>query len=482
MVDQADAKRLDRLRVSHQAVDGGMVISLSTKSGPVPPEAIQLSQDDPKLIKLTIDGVNCKKAWQSWKSEGLRRALLYRSKKKRGRCYLKLRMLKKVSSDLVSPTRLIIAGDVTTFTFSWRASTKDAPSPKGSAKKSKPKASVDQPLPVEEKADEPTTQVAEEAVEQLLPEVDPGPTLELDAPQDHLLDGDRPHSIIETTVIGQIERARAYQSAPVILSLPMGYDVDESEKSDQVELMTKGTILLSALIDQEAQSRGGSIWLADQTLRSQIRRLNVNVPRLSLSQEKLVAEHAGASLVSRTHLRVITEGEGVGDLILSTVMTPADGASSHQDSDPGVYRVEHRLSKTLLQGAIDDAWVREYRSDSIWRAALLPGWGHLYRGERRRGWLFLSSGLGLAGGAILSGVLGYLAASDYRDSSPNTSHRRGDANAHYDRANLLWMGAAIVHITSLVDTLISAEDRTYFDLDRLDWDRARLKSERGGEQ
>jgi len=247
---------------------------------------------------------------------------------------------------------------------------------------------------------------------------------------------------------------------------------DKLNQKEQLKLKLSGQ-LLTALIDREALRRGGGIWIADQELRDQINKLNPHTTRLSISQEQLLARHVGAGLISRTQLSLNEDG-----LTLTTSMTPVVGDGGDQETDPGVYQVEHRLSPKLMKAALDQAWVEEYRSSAIARAVLLPGWGHLYRGERRQGLMYLTAGLGLLTGALISSSLGYMASQDYAEDRPDTSHRRDDANAHYDRANLLWVGVAVVHITSLVDIMSSAHDRAYLDVSRLDWNEARRAAER----
>lgn len=484
----AGARILKRLTVSQVATSDGMKISFSVDGKGFPSDAIQLSQEEPKLIKFSMDGVRCNKSWLKWSAPDLHRVLIFPSKSQKGRCYLKVRMRKAIPKNAFEGIRSTRDEKTLTYTFSWN--------PQAVQIRDEQPSEDEVQLVKTEVEGQPSSQVSDEeaetqpqlderaspkASEVVLPEAPLGPSLEVSGPEDELLSRERPHSMIETVVIGQIERARAFQPAPVILSLPIEKEMGEEINSEEEQLMERSGALLTKLIDREAVSRGGSIWIADPDLRIQISRLNVNVPRLSLSQERLLASHVGAGLISRSSLRFSREGDGEGDLILSTMMSPSEADGSISESDPGVYRVEHRISRALLEAALDDAWVTEYRSSALWRAALLPGWGHLYRGERRRGWLFMSAGLSLAGGAILSGVLGAMAASDYRENDPNTSHRRSDANAHYDRANLLWTGAAVVYLTSLVDTFVNAEDRSYLDVSRLDWERARQRAERGGE-
>ena len=303
------------------------------------------------------------------------------------------------------------------------------------------------------------------------------PIKPIEAPRDQLSARDKPDEVIETAVLGQINKARTLNSAPIILSAPMVILSESATLTvDEAEKFRLSSELLTTFIDQEALRRGGSIWIADARLRQQIERLNPHSvsPQILGQQERAVARHVGATLISRTQLSLNKD-----EFILTTSMTPV-GQAQATNQDPGVYKVEHTLSRAIIEAAVDQAWIVEERSSSVWRALLVPGWGHLYRGERRQGITYLSLGLGLAASAIASGGLGYFAARDYSENDPRTTHRRDDANAHYDRANLLWIGAALVHVTSIIDTLISARDRAYLDPSRVNWDLARDVAESTG--
>ena len=462
--------------------------------------AIKVERDLPNRLKLTIDGHRCKRAWQKgkeWKAKGIGRALLYPSKEMKKRCFLKVRMKRKISNAQVKAIQKISVDDDVVIRFAWNPENlvraEDASIAKEETsiealpeKKIKERLDVlddtiaqvqlGQPLTEEDSRntsnDEDGNQSEETSSAEVLEEVEAGDFPDMDLQEDKLGIQERPHRIVETVTIGQVEKARAYSPAPVIFSTPLVVsNGDYSEKEE--EFLNHAALLFSELLDQEAKSRGGSIWITDPNLRQQIKLLNSNVPKLSISQERLVAEHVGANLISRTQLNFNKTDEGQTQLSLGLSMTPVNQEGTIQESDPGVYRVEHNISRAMIEEALKQTWVEEKRNEMIWRSVFLPGLGHLYRGEKRLGWTYLSSSMTLAAGAILSSTLGYLASKDYDGNSPSTAHRRQDANAHYDRANLLWMGVATLYATSLVDILVSAEDRSYLDISRLDWDKAR---------
>ena len=77
-------------------------------------------------------------------------------------------------------------------------------------------------------------------------------------------------------------------------------------------------------------------------------------------------------------------------------------------------------------------------------------------------------GIALLTGAVVSAIASKIAHDDYNVSDPMTSHRRQDANAHIDRANLLFAGFGATWLSSLLSTVATAEDRSYLDVQALD--------------
>lgn len=509
----ASAQDAPQLELSFEAALDELRIGVSANAQPIPPSQISARRDKAKRLRFTIDGgYQCPARYiKDWRAPKLKRVYLYPSKKVKGRCYLLIRMTRRIPKRRAKAIEFTREATQTTAVFRWRApkvtkapkvaqasqtaSTSkakssetpavSAPADQGSegaqaelqvispqtTPQSAPEADTpEELLKVNFKSREESTEgrVAESEGDKSLAEakstpVPAGEVVEMKAPRDRVLSPNQPAEVLRTLVIGQLNKARTLSAAPVILSTPM--NIRGGAPQDQLQLR-RGARLLTALMDAEALQRGGGIWVADAGLRSQVDKLNPHSAQLSISQEVLVAGHVSADLISRSQLRLTDQ-----DLTLTISMTPV-GYKDNVPSDAGVYQVEHKLSREVLNTALDQAWVEEHRSAAIWRAALLPGWGHLYRGERRQGFTYLSAGLGLTIGAIISSSLGYLATQDYNNDSPETAHRRDDANAHYDRANLLWMGAAVVHLTSLVDTIVSAQDRSYLDLSRLDWEKA----------
>lgn len=509
-VESSYAQPLSRLSSSLTESAGVMVFSLESEGGSLLTEQVKVERDLPNRLKMTIEGVDCPRAWQTdWKAKGLKRALLYPSKKVRGRCFLKVKMKRKINNKQLNAVRIQGEDQQVVVKFSWKperlgedvsllelndsqeesdqstiiakevaksvaATPNTADTPNTAATPN----TVDTP----NTADTPGFKVdmIEEPVEgsEPLTEVAVGQFPKMDVERDRLGIQERPHSVIETVVIGQVEKARAFSPAPVIFSNAISIMSDERTSGEEL-FLERASLLLGELLDREALSRGGSIWLMDKNLRAQTQLLNTNQKQLSISQGRLIAKHKGADLISRAQLR-LGDPEASNELSLAISMMPVNPESPAGATDPGVYQVDHKLSRDIISEALKQTWVEERRSEAVLRAALVPGLGHIYRGEKRLGWTYLSSALALTVGAVVSGSLGYIAAQDYDKSIPATAHRRDDANAHYDRSNLLWMGVATLYATSLIDTLISAEDRSYLDLDRLKWDQARQSVESRG--
>ena len=462
-----------------------MQIAFSAGGQAIPLDKISVKRDKTDRLRFTIDGGHRCRAryFKKWRAAQLKRVYLYPSKKVKGRCFLLMRMRRAILPELASAITMTQGDTSTRAGFKWSLpSGPEQSSPESSSEEAvnaqaqEDSTAVTDAQNTEAPGTDSTPSEEPERSAKETPDLPPAPAGDLppmEAPKDDFAAQDFPQDVVMTAVIGQLNKARALTPAPVILSTPMTVKAGAELNPQVLRELKLSSKFLTMLIDQEALKRGGGIWIADQELRDQVNKLNPHTTRLSISQEQLLARHRGASLISRTQLSLGEDG-----LSLTTSMTPILDQDNYQETDPGVYQVEHKLSTKVLNAALDQTWIEEYRSSAIWRAALFPGWGHLYRGERRQGLTYLTAGLGLITGALISSTLGYVAAQDYADDSPSTSHRRDDANAHYDRANLLWIGAAVVHLTSLVDTIASAQDRSYLDISRLDWSAARRTAER----
>ena len=116
------------------------------------------------------------------------------------------------------------------------------------------------------------------------------------------------------------------------------------------------------------------------------------------------------------------------------------------------------FSQKQLKVAIDQVYSIKSRRDAIWKSLLFPGYG-LVDQDQDRGYAYLGGATVTLLGAVASSIAGYVAVSDYNDSSPQTAHRRDDANAHYDRVNLLWVTTAALWAASFVDSYHTAKNK-----------------------
>lgn len=101
------------------------------------------------------------------------------------------------------------------------------------------------------------------------------------------------------------------------------------------------------------------------------------------------------------------------------------------------------------------------RPGAALRSAVLPGWGQIHRGDRRRGWAF-AAGVGLAASGALAAHVAYAQARQDYGAAATPS----DIDAAYDRANRLYRlrnglaaGAALGWAASVAEALLSGGPR-----------------------
>lgn len=113
----------------------------------------------------------------------------------------------------------------------------------------------------------------------------------------------------------------------------------------------------------------------------------------------------------------------------------------------------------------EDVVVVKTRLGATIRSAVVPGWGQFYNGDTGRGIVYASAFGLTAAGAITSAVLGMQAENDYTSNRPDTVGRRDDANAHYDRTNLLLIGMGAIWTIAVADAWINGEDARTIELE-----------------
>ena len=100
---------------------------------------------------------------------------------------------------------------------------------------------------------------------------------------------------------------------------------------------------------------------------------------------------------------------------------------------------------------------------SVWRSALVPGWGQFYRERRTRGWFFLTSESTLVTTALFTGWLSY-----NEDQKASRSRSPSDRRHHRDLSDLslkisaaTWIAAIGLHIYNIFDVLAAPEADFY---------------------
>ena len=119
---QAEA-RSNKLKLDFKSAQGGMQIAFSSHGQAVPAEQISVGLDKPNRLRFTVDGgYRCRKGYiKKLRIPGLKAVFVYPAKKVKGRCYLLVRMTRKIAPELVSAMRMSQSEDSTMANFSWSA-------------------------------------------------------------------------------------------------------------------------------------------------------------------------------------------------------------------------------------------------------------------------------------------------------------------------------------------------------------------------
>jgi len=121
------------------------------------------------------------------------------------------------------------------------------------------------------------------------------------------------------------------------------------------------------------------------------------------------------------------------------------------------------LMKTLKEGATAKKINEGYGLRPLWRSAILPGWGQLYKKEKTKGILLISATALTVGG-------GLLANSMYNSNINKASetHDINEINAYLDDAdtwqttrNVLFISAGAIYIYNLIDAMTSKGAKKY---------------------
>ena len=443
------------LSVSLEAPEGALDFVFSSDDGALSADALKASFVKGRLV-VDVEGVEAARAWQKgWSHPMLDRALVYPQKKKgkEPKASLKVKFKRKPSKESVKGIQVLdLGGGRVAVRFPWegaaamQALTPVRVSPAAEADPSA-EALPAPPAPVEVDEKGSTLSEAPRAPEQVFNDPD------AHSPEPHEL-----RRVYEELAAAQSQAARAVASVPRILALPFGRLSGDARGGEEGTL--DGLALLSTrLLDEQLLHSPELIWVSSDESRSYAAHLRHDAPMIDLEKARALAAHEGADMIMRGGLRFEPGRAGIVRLNSQLISTRTGEVSSE---------LSFFLSSDRLQAAFERAWVEETRGGAITRALLFPGWGHVYRGERGAGWGYVGVGAALLTGAVVSTVAGVLAARSYNTNDATTAHRRADANAHYDRANLLWAGYGATWLASLLSTVAQAHDRAYLDMSRLD--------------
>ncbi len=211
----------------------------------------------------------------------------------------------------------------------------------------------------------------------------------------------------------------------------------------------------SALIAARMLRRPGLVLVEPETFDDGLERLHRGEDgRFALDDARALAEMSGAdTLVAGS---VLSEGDTVtiaGRAI--DVATGRDLGATRQPFDRDAMR---RLSERIR--------IEHSASSAILRSALLPGLGQISQGHTGRGAGYLTGFIATLGAGAVSFALGATAESDYQSNDPSTVGRRDDADAHYARSSAFFVAAGAVWLASLVDAIVTSEDRVDYEIPR----------------
>jgi len=442
-----------KLQVDMQSQSGELEWLLSLGEGELDGSAVKASFVKGRLL-LEVQGVNAQRAWRdAWaKHPRVKRALIYPSKQSAEKAYVKVRFSKRVPKASQRELKVYKKGAYVVVALPLKG-VKDW-SAKGrelidfSAQESEPIA--------EEPAAQPQDELKLSASAATLDKPAAEPPQAFEDPDAHSPEPNELTRLHSELALAQAQVAKELSAVPRVLALPFGLlNVSESERGP-LEGYAK---VSNAFLDAQMHHNADLIWIDELKVREHAELLRDEDQLISVPKARALAAHEGADFVLRTGLRF--EPGRAGIIRLNSQLISTMSGEVHEEFN-------YFLSEAEMKAAFEEAWRVETRNGAIWRAALFPGWGHVYRGRRASGWGYIGMGAALLGGAIISAVASKIAHDDYRVNDPMTSHRRQDANAHIDRANLLFAGFGATWLSSLLSTIASAEDRAYLDLNALD--------------
>ena len=255
---------------------------------------------------------------------------------------------------------------------------------------------------------------------------------------------DKLHANHEVMAVLYTSRLKQLEQLPRLTVLPFGFLGEPLEPPTIPRLSEE-------LFVEHLSERGGFILNHSGEIRRQALRLMSEDGNYTTEQIAALAHYGRSDLVLvgqlgalhgndelyRAHLRLFELREGKPELLMVS---------------------DHDLSRAALEAGAPLVIQEQRREDALWRSLALPGWGQFYNRQYGKGAIFMASAGAIVAGAIGSLAAGLVAKSDYESDAMDQIHRRGDANAHFDRANLLFIALGSVWGAAAADAWFSGKD------------------------
>ncbi len=457
--------RLDFVFTASTPIDGSLAEVIPARKG--------------EVLILRLGGITAKRKWIKTRDRAIRRTLLHPSTERPPGAILRIRFKRRViTRDLVKDIQAEYIGD------DRRTVLISVPRPPEAKRKAKAEAKTDPkppeppttdpppeeaPDPDPPKAAEPDPKPAELDPKPAEPEdapplpttppVAPPPTMApappptpAPAPFEAIIAPPEPRTAdVRGGVDGLVDRLRLgieqRPGVPRLAVLPLTALDDASHRE---HLDASGTELVAARL----LHRPGLVMVDPARFEDGLERLHRRDDgRFALDDARALAAMLGAdTLIAGS---VLSDGDTVtlsGRAI--DVASGRDLGATRQPFDRAAMR------------ALSDSIREEYTaSGAILRSALLPGLGQISQGHAGRGAGYLTGFTATLGAGIISAALGAAAESDAADNpSADGLAREDDANGHYTRATAFFVAAGAVWLASLVDAIVTSEDRVEYDL------------------
>lgn len=442
-----------KLQVEMQSQEGELFWIFSVDEGELEGSALTSKFVQGRLV-IEVQGVKAEREWQDpWaKHPKVKRALIYPSKQNATKAFVKIRFAAKVPKQSQKEIKTYKTGNFVVVSLPWDGVKEWI---------AKGRDLIDLNARNEETEEEVVPEQAQEELKlsaqaAILDQPAAEAPQKFEDPDAHSPKPNELTRLHSELALAQAQVAKSTSAVPRILALPFGLlNVADNERGP-LEGYAK---VSNAYLDAQMHHNSDLIWIDEPTVRAHAEQLRDEEQLLSVPKARALAAHEGADLVLRTGLRFEPGRAGIIRLNSQLISTMSGEVQEE---------FNYFLSEAKMKEAFEAAWRQETRSGAIWRAALFPGWGHIYRGHKAAGWGYAGMGIALLSGAVASAIASKLAHDDYNISDPTTSHRRQDANAHIDRANLLFVGFGATWLSSLLSTVATAEDRSYLDVQALD--------------